>query len=66
MSWKDQQEWVEALNKDYRGFKDSNALAAVKPPKGARILRILTLWEYKEDNGRLVKDKVRMVARGDQ
>ncbi len=67
MSRKDRQEWAEALNKEYRGFKDRNAaLAVVKPPKGARILGTLARWEYKEDNGRLVKYKVRMVVRGDQ
>ena len=32
MSRKDRQEWAEALNKEYRGFKDRNALAIVKPP----------------------------------
>ena len=63
MSSKDRQEWAEALNKEYRGFKDRNAL---KPPKGARTLGTLTRWEYKEDNGTLVKYKVRMVVRGDQ
>ena len=30
MSRKDRQEWTEALNKEYRGFKDRNALAIVK------------------------------------
>ena len=42
MSRKDRQEWAEALNKEYRGFKDRNALAVVKPPKGARNLGTLT------------------------
>jgi hypothetical protein len=66
MSRNDQQEWAEALNKEYRGFKDHNALAVVKSPKGARILETVTRWEYKEDNGRLVKYTVCMVAREDQ
>ncbi len=66
MSWRDQQEWAEALIKEYRGFKDSNAFAVVKPPRGARIRGTLTLWEYKEDNCRLVKYKVCMVIKGDQ
>jgi hypothetical protein len=66
MSLKDRQEWAEALNKEYRGFKDSNALAIVKPPKVARILGTLTRWEYEKDNGRLLKYKVCMVVRGDQ
>ena len=66
MSRKDRQEWAEALNKEYWGFKDRNALAIVKPPTGARILGTLTRWEYNEDNGTLVNYKVRMVVRGDQ
>jgi hypothetical protein len=61
MSRKDLQEWAGALKKEARGFKDSTSLAIVRPPKGARILGMLTQWEYKEDNGRLVK--VRMVVR---
>ncbi len=65
-SRKDWQEWEQAINTEYRGLKDSNTLAIVKTPKGARILGTLKLWEYKEDNGRLVKCKVRMVVRGDQ
>jgi hypothetical protein len=47
-------------------LKDRNALAIVKPPKGARILGILARWEYKEDNGTLLKYKVRIFVRGDQ
>ena len=66
MSRKNQQEWVEALNKEYKGYKDCTTLAVVKPLKGARILGTLTRWEYKEDTCRLVKYKVRMVIRGDQ
>ena len=66
MSRKDRQEWAEALNKEYIGFTDRTALAVVKPPKGERILGTLTRWEYKEDNGRLVKYTIRMVVRGDQ
>ncbi len=66
MSRKDRQDWAEALNKEYLGFKNCNALAIVKPPKGAKILGTLNLREYKEDNGTLVKYKVRMVVRGDQ
>ncbi len=40
---KDEQEWVKALNNEYRDFKDRNALAVIKPPKEARILGTLTL-----------------------
>ena len=48
MSRGDRQDWAEALNKEFLGFKDMKALAIVKPPKGARILGTLTRWEYKE------------------
>jgi hypothetical protein len=34
MSHTDRQEWVEALNKEYRGFKERNAPAIVKPQAG--------------------------------
>ncbi len=40
------------------------ALAVVKPPKGARLHDTLTRWEYKEENGKLVKYKIRMTIRG--
>ncbi len=52
--------------KEYHGFQDMKALAIVKPPKGARHHDTLTRWEYKEENGKLVKYKVRMTVRGDQ
>ena len=66
MSRSDRQEWAAAMNKEYLGFKDMKALAVVKPPKGAKILGTLTRWEYKAENGKLVKYKVRMTVRGDQ
>jgi hypothetical protein len=46
--------------------QDMKALVVVKPPKGARLHDTLTRWEYKEENGKLVKYKVRMTIRGDQ
>ena len=55
MSRSDQQEWAAAMNKEYLRFKDMKALAVVKPPKGAKILGTLTRWEYKAENGKLVK-----------
>jgi hypothetical protein len=42
------------------------ALAIIKQPKGARILWTLPQWEYKKENGKLVKYKVHMTVRGDQ
>ncbi len=64
MSRSDQEDWAVAMNKEYLGFKDIKALAIIKTPKGARILGILTRWEYKVENGKLVKYKVRMTVRG--
>ncbi len=34
--------------------------------KGARIFGTLTRWEYKMENGKVVKCKVHMTVRGDQ
>ena len=42
LSRKDRKEWAEALNMEYQGFRDRNALAIAKPPKGERILGTLT------------------------
>ncbi len=61
--------------KEYHWFQDMKALAVVKLPKGARFHGTVTKWEYKEENGKLVKydycrtrhpRKVRMTIRGDQ
>ncbi len=52
--------------KQYRWFQDMKALAVVKLPKGAWVRGTLTGWEYKEENGKLVKYRVRMTIRGDQ
>ena len=34
MSRDDKQEWAEAYNKEYQGFKERNAFKAVRPDKG--------------------------------
>ncbi len=66
MARRDGEDWAAAMHKEYLRFKDVKAPAIVKPPKGARILETLTRWEYKEENGKLVKYKVRMTVRGNQ
>ncbi len=66
MSRDDKQEWAEAYNKEYQGFKERNALKVVRPDKGIRIHDALTRLEYKEDDGTFLKRKVRLCARGDQ
>ena len=68
MSRSDRQleEWAAAMNKEYLGFKNMKALAVVKPPKGAQVLGTLARWEYKEEDDKLFKYKVRMTVRGDQ
>jgi hypothetical protein len=57
-------QWEDAMMKEYRGFQDMKALAVVKQPKGARLHDTFTRWEYKEENGKLVKYKVRMTTSG--
>ncbi len=66
MSRDNKQEWAEAYNKEYQGFKERNAFKAVRPDKGIRIHDTLTRIEHKEDNGTFLKRKVRLCARGDQ
>jgi hypothetical protein len=51
---------------EYRWFRDMKALAVVQLPKGAMLHGTLTRWEYKEENGKLVKYRVLMTIRGDQ
>jgi hypothetical protein len=66
MSRDDKQEWAEAYDKEYRGFKERNAFKIVRPKPGVKIHDTLTRLEYKEDNGTFLKRKVRLCARGDQ
>jgi hypothetical protein len=51
MSQDDKQEWAEAYNKEYQGFKELDAFKAVRPDKAIRIHDTLTRLEYKEANG---------------
>ena len=64
VSRRDREQWEEAMMKEYHGFQDMKALAIVKPPKGARLHDTSTRWKYKEENGKLVKYKVRMTTSG--
>ena len=66
MSREDKQEWVEAFNKEYCGFKELEAFKTVRPEPGVKVHDTLTRFEYKEDNGTFQKRKVRLCARGDQ
>ncbi len=66
MSRPDNQEWAEAYQKEYLGFKERGVFATVVPPKGAKILGTTTRLDYKIDDGVLTKRKVRMCVRGDQ
>ncbi len=66
MSQDDKQEWAEAYNKEYQGFKERNAFKVVRPDKGIEIHDTLTRLEYKEENGTFLKRKVHLCARGDQ
>jgi hypothetical protein len=59
MSRDDKQEWAEAYNKKYQGFKERNACKVVHSDEGIKIHDTLTRLEYKEDNGTFLKRKVR-------
>ncbi len=66
MSRKDSALWAAAFNKEYVGFQERKVFKVVRPRPGVKILGTLTRTEYKEDNGKFVKCKVRLVVRGDQ
>ncbi len=50
MNCPDNQEWAEACQKKFQGFKDRGVFATVRPPKGAKILGTTTRLDYKIDN----------------
>ena len=61
------QAWAAAAyNSEYLGFKRQEVFKIIKPEPGVRIHDTLTRLEYKEDNGKFLKFKVRLCARGDQ
>ena len=62
----DRQEWAEAYDKEYQGFKQHGTLKAVRPVPGVKILGTTTSTEYKVVNGELKKRKVRLCAMGNQ
>ena len=64
MSGPDNQEWAEAYQKKFQGFKDRGVFAKVRPPKGAKILGTTTSLDYKIDNGVLDKRKASMCVLG--
>jgi hypothetical protein len=66
MSRKDSALWATAFNKEYVGFQERKVFKVVRPQPGVKILGTPTRTEYKEDNGKFVKYKVRLVVRGDQ
>jgi hypothetical protein len=62
----DRQEWAEAFDKEYKGFKEHGTLNVVRPVPGIKILGTTTRPEYKVVNGELKKRKVRLCAMGNQ
>ncbi len=45
----DRQEWTEAYDKEYQGFKEHGTLKVVRPVPGVKILGTTTRTEYKVD-----------------
>ena len=62
----DCQEWAEALNKEYMGFKQRGVFELVPLKKGIKLMGMTTRWEYKVTNGTFEKRKVRLCAMGNQ
>ena len=62
----DRQEWAEAYNKEYHGFKEHGTLKLFRPVPGVKILGTTTRTEYKVMNGELKKQRVRLCAMGNQ
>ena len=42
----DRQEWAEAYDKEYQGFKEHRTLKVVRPVPGVKILGTTTRTEY--------------------
>jgi hypothetical protein len=66
MSRPEAQEWADAHQKEYQGFRERNAFSKVLLPKAAKELGTTTLRDYKIDNGVFCKRKVHMCVQGDQ
>ncbi len=66
MQREDAQEWAEALNKEYMGFKQRSVFKLVPTQKGMKLMGMTTRWEYKITNGVLDKYKTRLCAMGNQ
>jgi hypothetical protein len=66
MQREDSQEWAEALDKEYMGFKQRGVFELVPLQKGTKLMGMTTRWEYKVTNGTFEKRKVRLCAMGNQ
>ena len=66
MQREDAQEWAEALNKEYMGFKQRGVFKLVPIQKGMKLMGMTTRWEYKITNGVFDKYKTRLCAMGNQ
>jgi hypothetical protein len=66
MSLPDNQEWAKAYMDEYLGLKERQVFATVPLPKGKKVLGTTMRLDYKDGNGVLNKQKVRMCVRGVQ
>ena len=57
----DRQEWAEAYDKEFQGFKEHGTLKAVRPVPGVKILGTTTRTEYKVVNS---EHKKRLMRNG--
>ena len=62
----DRQEWAEAYDKEYQGFKEHGILKLVRQVPGVKILGTTTCTEYKVVNSELKKRKVLVCSMGNQ
>ena len=66
MTREDAPEWMEALNKEYMGFKQRGVFELVPLQKGMKLMGMTTRFDYKITNGEFEKYKTRLCAMGNQ
>jgi hypothetical protein len=65
MLWADCQEWAEALNKEYMGFKQRGVFELVPLQKVIKLMGMTTRCEYKVTNGTFDKAQGAAMCHGE-